>query len=184
MGWGGARAAVKNSKHSKALKLQPPLGIKCRVSWLVLIDHPLSDGLSLPSGKAAVCRLLARHGDNRGGTDFLPLLPPLLLLLHLSALPLPSPPPHSTPLLPAGVPHPNPKQAHVVQHISISYRKGASSPLVQILWGGGVRNSKARNMYTTACFIITSFLGPSYFPNNQQLKLIALSSFSPGKKKK
>lgn len=38
-------------------------------------------------------------------------------------------------------------------------------------------------MYTTACFIITSFLGPSYFPNNQQLKLIALSSSSPGKNK-
>lgn len=132
MGWGEARAAVKNSKHSKPLKLQPPLGIKCRVSWLVLIDHPPSDGLSLPSGKAAVCSLLARRGDNQGGTDFLPLLPPLLLLLHLSALPLPSPPPpYSTPLLPAGIPHPSPRQAHIVQYISISYR--ASSPLAQIL---------------------------------------------------
>lgn len=48
---------------------------------------------------------------------------------------------------------------------------------------GGGGDSKARNMYTTACFIITSFLGPSYFPNNQQLKLIALSTSSPGKKK-
>lgn len=62
-------------------------------------------------------------------------------------------------------------------------QKGGFFPSSPDSLGGGGGDSKARNMYTTACFIITSFLGPSYFPNNQQLKLIALSSSSPGKKK-
>ena len=164
MGWGGARAAVKNSKHSKALKLQPPLGIKCRVSWLVLIDHPLSDGLSLPSGKAAVCRLLARRGDNRGGTDFLPLLPPLLLLLHLSALPLPSPPPSLHPSSPSRSPPPQSQAGTRSSTHQHQLQKRGFFPSGADSLGGGVKKLNSKK-YVYYCVLHHHFFSGAFlFP--------------------
>lgn len=112
------------------------MGIKWRMSWLVLIDHPFLMDFHYRAGRHQL-RLLPRLAINQGCTDFLPPLPPLLPSTAALCPPFAKPPP--SPCSQQESPHHNPRQAHKGHHISPGYRKGVTSPLFLILWGGGAK---------------------------------------------
>lgn len=148
------------------------MGIKWRMSWLVLIDHPFLMDFHYRAGRQQL-RLLPRLAINQGCTDFLPPLPPLLPSTAALCPPFAKPPP--IPLLPAGIPPPQSQTSTQGSPHQPWLQKGGNFPSGPDSLGGGC---KTRNRYNTACFII---IFSRALPHNQQLKLIDSPSPPPKK---